>query len=801
MTVFRICFFICSLSIAVQANGQIAENDSASNVIVQIDAIEVPGRSAMAISQLNKIDKALLEQDELNNLISESQERLMDIDSIYETENYKDLSSFNRRHLLNKRSYWKQRQEQVESIVDILAAELDKLDSQRRSVQKIDKQWRSITQYLGIEAKDSIIQTNINRVYTKKNQLLGKLIKQESQLLMTQDQAITERARVLSLVDEIEQQINEDEDNVFARSPLAFNELFKHDSFSSVKTALKKNVKIEGQLVADYLKDHRANAFMFLVLLLSGIFAFRWVKKVIMRKGIIKNGSYYQQQFHRLLSDYKSTAFVIIIWLSALLFPNQPLLFKDIIRVVICIPLIILLSRLVDRRLFINILILFTLILIQLPFNLFPPNQIHYQVFIIIAALIEMVVLVNIRLYLLQLILPGKPLRSFINRFLIGVIGLLVVFSLMGIAGYTVLTELIVNTILTNTFSIALLFVSMLIAIGMIDYLFDSMRNRNLKVFYTHGASLRKRLVQAVVTVSVIMGVYIILLSIKLDDEVLTFIGDVLTYQFVISDTFSFSLGRIIMLIAILTLSIFTANVIKTILEEDVLSRTKLGQGLPHTIALLAKYTLITIGITLAVSMAGIPMTSLTVLIGAFGVGIGFGLQNIFNNLVSGLILLFERPIKIDDVIEVGQLLGRVKSIGIRSSIVRTFDGAEVIVPNGQLISNEVINWTHSDPQRRHEVIVGVAYGSNAEQVKQILEDLLHAHDDVLKDPEPSVLFINMGDSSLDFRLLFWISKVQEGLKIKSEITQMVYDALNQAGITIPFPQRDIHIISQPDKK
>ena len=167
----------------------------------------------------------------------------------------------------------------------------------------------------------------------------------------------------------------------------------------------------------------------------------------------------------------------------------------------------------------------------------------------------------------------------------------------------------------------------------------------------------------------------------------------------------SFTFAGILTFFLVIWLSIVVANIIRAILEEDVLNKMKLAKGLPHTISVMVRYTLITVGLLLAVSAAGMPLDSLTILFGAFGVGIGFGLQNIFNNLVSGLILLFERPIQIGDTIEVGQLMGNVKSIGIRSSNVRTFDGAEVIVPNGQLISNEVVNWTLSDQTRRIEVI------------------------------------------------------------------------------------------------
>jgi small-conductance mechanosensitive channel len=257
-----------------------------------------------------------------------------------------------------------------------------------------------------------------------------------------------------------------------------------------------------------------------------------------------------------------------------------------------------------------------------------------------------------------------------------------------------------------------------------------------------------------------------------------------------------FNWGEIVIFFLVIWLSVYVSNIVRSVLEEDILNKMKLEKGLPHTISMMARYTLITIGIFLAVSAAGIPFSDFAIIFGAFGVGIGFGLQNIFNNLVSGLILLFERPIKIGDTIEVGQLMGNVRSIGIRSSNVRTFDGAEIIVPNGNLISNEVINWTLSDQTRRIEVIVGVSYSSDPHKVQEILLNVLSSHKEIVQNPEPNVYFRDLGESSLDFRMLCWTERFDQWVRIKSEIIFMVFDALKEANIEIPFPQRDLHVRS-----
>jgi small-conductance mechanosensitive channel len=259
------------------------------------------------------------------------------------------------------------------------------------------------------------------------------------------------------------------------------------------------------------------------------------------------------------------------------------------------------------------------------------------------------------------------------------------------------------------------------------------------------------------------------------------------------------TLGSILVFFFVIWLSIIISRIISMILEKDVFTRVKTGKGIPDTIILLLKIALITGGFFLAAAAAGMKLTNLSIVLGAFSVGIGFGLQNIFNNLVSGLILAVERPINVGDVVQVGELVGTVQTIGFRSSRVRSFDGAEVIVPNGNLISNEMINWTLSDSYRRMDIRVGVAYGTDPERVLKLMKEVAANHELVNKNPEPRAYFIEFGDSSLNFRLLAWVN-MDHRLEVESEINVLINKRLKEEGIEIPFPQRDQHIRSDDTK-
>jgi small-conductance mechanosensitive channel len=256
------------------------------------------------------------------------------------------------------------------------------------------------------------------------------------------------------------------------------------------------------------------------------------------------------------------------------------------------------------------------------------------------------------------------------------------------------------------------------------------------------------------------------------------------------------SLGDMFAFILTIVLAFGLSRLIRFFLEEEAFPRMQLRRGVGNAIATLLQYTILLFGFALALSAAGMDFTRVALFAGAFSVGIGFGLQTVVNNFVSGLILLFERPIQIGDMVEVGTLCGEVRRIGARSSTVRTFDGAEVIVPNANLITEPVVNWTLSDRRRRLDLEVGVAYGTDPETVLALLQGVAEAHPAVLETPAAEALFLEFGDSALNFRLRLWIPRFEEGFTIRSQLTVAINAALRDAEIQIPFPQRDLHLRS-----
>lgn len=229
-------------------------------------------------------------------------------------------------------------------------------------------------------------------------------------------------------------------------------------------------------------------------------------------------------------------------------------------------------------------------------------------------------------------------------------------------------------------------------------------------------------------------------------------------------------------------------------LRLKIFPRFKLAEGLQYTFLRLAHYFFMFLGLLLGLQFIGLNLSSLAVIAGLLSVGIGFGLQNIASNFVAGIILLFERPIKIGDRITVGDTHGDVQEIKIRSTTIITPDHIAIIVPNSDFVSGRVINWSYGDPRVRLHLSVGVSYRSDVDQIKQILLETARSHPQVLPHPEPDVGFTAFGDSALQFDLLFWVGEAKGGVRVLSDLRYQLYQRFKENGIEIPFPQREIHL-------
>lgn len=310
-----------------------------------------------------------------------------------------------------------------------------------------------------------------------------------------------------------------------------------------------------------------------------------------------------------------------------------------------------------------------------------------------------------------------------------------------------------------------------------------------------HEPLIRRRIARFIYIAAFIVWAPLTLGAFSLRSPVLDWLNAFANADFSIR-SLHFSFGALLAFVVTIWFAFLLSRFVRFLLEEDIYDRLHLARGSAYAVTTIVHYIILLIGFYAALTAVGADMTRFAILAGAFGVGIGFGLQNIFNNFISGLILLFERPVQVGDIIEVGGASGTVQRIGIRASIIRLANSSELIVPNGQLISERVGNWTLSNRQRRIELRIGVSHDTDPQRVIDLLTKVTAEHPLVASKPVPEAFMLGFGAETLPFELFFWIDDVDHTARVQSGVAIAVNTALREAKIEIPFPQRDLHLQS-----
>jgi len=512
-----------------------------------------------------------------------------------------------------------------------------------------------------------------------------------------------------------------------------------------------------------------------------------------------KQGMYnradFSERMHIILRYDLLALFFITLVFTKLIYFNAPIIIYSIAEIMMLVCITILLPR-IEPLITNRILVFFTVVFIlEQIFSLTLKETLLQRFLILTTAILLLLFLIyQIR----NKVFESSGWPSFVKYFRRIMIIIMIVGLLSNLIGMVYLSEIITFGCVNIVFITLVILTTASILQVVFRLLIQSGPAQKLFIIQHHSVLIQKKWERFINFTVWVTWIYLSLNYLYIQEPVTEWLVNAITNRWTIG-SIDISISDVLLFIFTIWFSIWISRFIRFILEGDVLPRFSLPRGVPAAISILTNYAIVGFGFFLAMSASGIDMTKFALLAGALGVGIGFGLQNIVNNFISGLILIFERPIQIGDVVDVSGITGKVKRIGIRSSTIRTFTGSEVIVPNANLISNEVINWTLSDKLRRIEIKVGVEYGTDPKRVLDMLNQIAVGHDKILKDPEPFVLFLGFGDSSLDFELRFWTANFETWMSLRTEISVSIYEAFEKAGITIPFPQRDLHIKNHGD--
>ncbi len=494
-----------------------------------------------------------------------------------------------------------------------------------------------------------------------------------------------------------------------------------------------------------------------------------------------------------------ATALILAILVSSWIYPQTPQMLGAIFGAIALVPTIIILRKLVERPLYPLLYSLVVFYFIDQLRAIAEPVPVYSRLIL----LTEMLggFLFFLWLFFARLskneteeIIHGKIFRTIKIAALVA-LPIFAISFLTNALGYVTLSRLLGNAVLRSAYAAVILYAAVRIIDGLIIFALRFRPLSLLGMVQHNRALIQSRLRKFLRFLAFAAWIVLTLDLLSLREPIFEWVGGILTAELNLG-SLSISAGDVLLFIATVWAAFLLARFINFVLNEDVYPRFSLERGIPYAISTMLRYVILLLGFFFAVAAVGFDLTKFTVLVGAFGVGIGFGLQNIINNFVSGLILLFERPVKVGDSVKIADATGTVRRIGIRASLVQTWDDAEIIVPNSKLISESVTNWTFTSLQRGIEIPIGVNYGTDPRFIIELLEKTVAKHPLVAETPPPKVLFTEFGADSLNFKVRAWTLHGDQAVGIRSDLAVAVNEALAENDIIIPNTQRDLHIQS-----
>ncbi len=781
--------FLTESSIAQNSNiDSLVTKSNISLADISIELSEADYKTDIIINKIKKDSSLKKIKTENDSLI-----KGVKIDIKEFSDDLKNLDDRNNRRLGNTLVFWEQDLEtvnikiaEISNIISEVDEKINDFDTEQKSIVKTIEYLKSNNEAYSIQKKARDVKVKVDGIVKdleiKKNYAVKIL-----------ENLIDIKTLVTPIVDEVKDKIDQRRTTVTSREQKSLIEVNYSDSNKWDLSGIESIVKGEYNRLKIYLQENYILLIIHAILMALIIALFKYLHKNPIND-ITTKPTPYKRYFHKLLNSPISLGLSIGLLLLVGYYKTPPLVFIDIYSFLFIIPIFFLLKDSSNNKLLLYTYIFTTVMTIQTVYKFIPEETIYSRITLLFISILVAWGIIKLILYLRKNSISKNIIIDKIILFFTYLLSITVLIVLVSnIIGMVVFAEILLDSIFKSILSIILMSLLLIVSNGLLITFIESDRASKINSIRNNRPQIIDNTIKITNVIVFISLFHFISNAFGFEEIILETFYGIVNYQIGLG-SITFSISGIFTFFFVIWLSLVVSRIIRNILEDDILLRMEVETGLLHTISMTVKYSIIAIGFFMAISAAGIPLNQMAIVFSAFGVGIGFGLQNIFNNLVSGFILLFERPIKIGDTVEVGTLIGQVKSIGIRSSKVRTFDGAEIIVPNGNLISNEVINWTLSDRKRRVEIIVGISYDSDPHVASDIFMNILKNHIEIVPDPDPVVYFRDLGESSLDFRLLFWTYK--DWVKVRSDIVFEVFDALKEAGIEIPFPQQDLHLRS-----
>ncbi len=639
-----------------------------------------------------------------------------------------------------------------------------------------------------------VVLQRINGITNEIQQTQKEIEEKRSRLLTLQTQISDQETRVNDTLAAIKEVREEALTHLFVKdSPAIWNVRQQGNSVETLIAETGNSFAVQSVTLSEYASRQSDRFILHGVVFLIFLGALFWARRRI--RPLVEK----EPEIERAVMIFKmplATALILGALLSGWFYPQAPRFLTAILGVLAIIPVVILLRQLLEKPLFpiLNALVVFYFVdhLREITASLPLVSRLLFLTEIL-GAIIFLIWFLRSKRLSAKVEVQHYRIFTVVKKAIPLTLFIFAAAFLANIFGYVSLSSVIGNSVLGSAYIALILYTAVQIIKSLLIFAFRLKPFASLRMVAEHRQLIRNQTFRVLKWLAVIVWIILTLNLLSVRETVFSYIQGIFASALTVG-SISISLGDVVIFVATIWLSFVLSRFLRFVLEEDVYTRVDLAGGIPYAISTMLHYALLVIGFLIAISALGVDLTKFTILAGALGVGLGFGLQTIVSNFVSGLILLFERPVKVGDTIQLGEHQGDLNRIGLRASILRKVDGSDVIVPNSQLISEEVVNWTLSDQQRRLDINVGVAYGNDPEEIIELLTKVAVEHENVMELPQPHTLFVGFGDNSLDFQFRAWTDQTDNWVVTRSELAVGIYKALSEANIEIPFPQRDLNL-------
>ncbi len=769
-------------------------------VLEAIPVTEITSSADETLANLNKILADAEPKSSITTIEEQLPKSLDSLNTLRANPILDQLGNLNIRILQNLSQEWSLYFIQLEDWKKTLQIRSQDLEKQGHDLKEMTDLWQLTYDKALTEKAPRAIRERVKSIQNKIKSLEKQISPRLNTLLVLQNQISKSQIKINDLLERFKKAEKEMRDQLFViDSPPLWN-AFQTDVDSLQFTSQFQESWTEllrSNLAFVNVNRDRFYIHLVIYVLLIILMVFLYLRNK--RDNLFNEDDKALKASAYFVSRPFSAALLIALILSIWIYPEGTTAVSEFILFLFLIPVLRLIPGMLSAEVRKPVYILYGLFII----NLLQKNAIGFVLFQRILLLLVTLIAIATLSWLIK---PGSPIYQKDVRFWPGLLRktspiillFLIIAFISNLIGSVSLANTITWGIVESGYILIALYISSMVATSLVTVLIRRRRKRASQFVKAYAVKMERWAFLAINVVAFLIWVRATLRIFGFLQPLNEWFTETLAHTWTVG-TLEISVDAIFDFIVILIATFIIVRVIRIFLDMEVFPRVRLPRGIPGAISMVVRYILVAVGIILAISSIGIDLGKFGLLAGALGVGLGFGLQNIIANFVSGIILAFERPVQVGDTVQIADVYGNVQQIGVRSSTVKTFDGSEVIVPNADFISNSVTNWTLSDRRRRLKLPVKVAFGNDPHQVLDLILKVAKEHADVLDDPEPFSVFNGFGDNYLDFTLYYWIP-THLFFKAKTEIALGVHDLIKAKGIDTPRPQRDLRLSIPEDK-